>query len=70
MSLLSILVFMLILNDHRFRMGCRSSVCVPSELQLTDFFTKTHAHGHHQFYLSKLNVVDPSYEFEGVLDMY
>jgi hypothetical protein len=32
---------------------------VPSELQLTDFFTKSQTHAHHQFYLSKLNVVDP-----------
>jgi hypothetical protein len=32
---------------------------VPSELQLVDFFTKSQTHSHHQFYLSKLNVVDP-----------
>jgi hypothetical protein len=32
---------------------------VPSELQLTDFFTKAQTHAHHQFYLSKLSVVDP-----------
>jgi hypothetical protein len=32
---------------------------VPSELQLTDFFTKDQIHAHHQFYLSKLSVVDP-----------
>jgi hypothetical protein len=31
---------------------------VPSELQLADFFTKTQTHAHHQFYLSKLSVVD------------
>jgi hypothetical protein len=28
-------------------------------LQLADFFTKAHTHAHHQFYLSKLSVVDP-----------
>jgi hypothetical protein len=33
---------------------------VPSELQLADFFTKAQTHAHHQFYLSKLSVVDPS----------
>jgi hypothetical protein len=33
---------------------------VPSKLQLTDFFTKTQTRIHHQFYLSKLNVVDPA----------
>jgi hypothetical protein len=32
---------------------------VPSELQLTDFFTKAQTHVHHQFYLFKLSVVDP-----------
>jgi hypothetical protein len=32
---------------------------VPSELQLVDFFTKAQTHAHHQFYLSKLSVVDP-----------
>jgi hypothetical protein len=32
---------------------------VPSELQLADFFTKAQTRNHHQFYLSKLNVVDP-----------
>jgi hypothetical protein len=32
---------------------------VPSELQLADFFTKAQTHAHHQFYLSKLSVVDP-----------
>jgi hypothetical protein len=32
---------------------------VPSELQLTDFFKKAQTHAHHQFYLSKLSVVDP-----------
>jgi hypothetical protein len=32
---------------------------VPSELQLTDFFTKAQTHAYHQFYLSKLSVVDP-----------
>jgi hypothetical protein len=31
---------------------------VPSELQLVDFFTKAQTHAHHQFYLSKLSVVD------------
>jgi hypothetical protein len=33
---------------------------VSSELQLVDFFTKAQTRAHHQFYLSKLNVVDPS----------
>jgi hypothetical protein len=33
---------------------------VPSELQLADFFTKAQTSAHHQFYLSKLSVVDPS----------
>ena len=33
---------------------------VPSELQLADFFTKAQTRAHHQFYLSKLSVVDPS----------
>jgi hypothetical protein len=33
---------------------------VHSELQLIDFFIKVHTHVHHQFYLSKLSVVDPS----------
>jgi hypothetical protein len=32
---------------------------VPSELQLADFFTKAQTRAHHQFYLSKLSVVDP-----------
>jgi hypothetical protein len=32
---------------------------VPSELQLTNFFMKAQTHAHHQFYLSKLSVVDP-----------
>jgi hypothetical protein len=32
---------------------------VLSELQLTDFFTKAKTRAHHQFYLFKLNVVDP-----------
>jgi hypothetical protein len=32
---------------------------VPSEVQLTDFFTKSQTSAHHQFYFSKLNVVDP-----------
>jgi hypothetical protein len=32
---------------------------VPSELQLADFFTKAQTHAHHQFYLTKLIVVDP-----------
>jgi hypothetical protein len=31
---------------------------VSSELQLTYFFTKPQIRTHHQFYLSKLNVVD------------
>jgi hypothetical protein len=34
---------------------------VPLEFQLTDFFMKAQIHAHHQFYLSKLNVVDPSW---------
>jgi hypothetical protein len=32
---------------------------VPSVLQLVDLFTKVQTHAHHQFYLSKLSVVDP-----------
>jgi hypothetical protein len=32
---------------------------VPSELQLADFFTKAQTRAHHQFYLSKLSVIDP-----------
>jgi hypothetical protein len=32
---------------------------VSSELQLVDFFTKAQTHAHHQFYLSKLSVIDP-----------
>jgi hypothetical protein len=32
---------------------------VSLELQLTDFFTETQTRTHHQFYLSKLSVVDP-----------
>jgi hypothetical protein len=48
MSLLSMLVLMLILCDHKFRM-----------VLLADFFTKVQTRAHHQFYLSKLNVVDP-----------
>jgi hypothetical protein len=32
---------------------------VPSKLQLTYFFTNAQTHAHHQFYLSKLSVVDP-----------
>jgi hypothetical protein len=32
---------------------------IPSELQLTDFFTKIQTHAHHQFYLFKLSVIDP-----------
>jgi hypothetical protein len=32
---------------------------VPSELQLVDLFTKVQTHANHQFYLSKLSVVDP-----------
>jgi hypothetical protein len=32
---------------------------VPSEFQLADFFTKAQTRAHHQFYLSKLSVVDP-----------
>jgi hypothetical protein len=32
---------------------------VPSDLQLVDFFMKAQTRAHHQFYLSKLSVVDP-----------
>jgi hypothetical protein len=32
---------------------------VPSEFQMTDFFMKAQTHTHHQFYLSKLSVLDP-----------
>jgi hypothetical protein len=32
---------------------------VPSELQVTNFFTKTQTTTQHQFHLSKLNVSDP-----------
>jgi hypothetical protein len=32
---------------------------IPSELQLTHFFTKIQTHAHHQFYLFKLSVIDP-----------
>ena len=32
---------------------------VPSELQLTDFFTKAQTRAQHGFYLSKLSVVHP-----------
>jgi hypothetical protein len=32
---------------------------VSLELQLADFFMKTQTRAHHQFYLSKLSVVDP-----------
>jgi hypothetical protein len=32
---------------------------VSSELQLADLFTKAQTRAHHQFYLSRLNVVDP-----------
>jgi hypothetical protein len=32
---------------------------VPLELQLADFIMKAQTHIHHQFYLSKLSVVDP-----------
>jgi hypothetical protein len=32
---------------------------VPSELQLSDFFTKTQTHAYNQFYLFKLSIVDP-----------
>jgi hypothetical protein len=33
---------------------------MPSELQLINFFTKTQTHANHQFYFSKLSVVDTS----------
>ena len=32
---------------------------VPSKLQLADFFTKAQTRAEHEFYLSKLSVVDP-----------
>jgi hypothetical protein len=32
---------------------------MPSKLQLADLFTKAQTRAHHQFYLSKLSVVDP-----------
>jgi hypothetical protein len=32
---------------------------VPSELQLADFFMKAQTRAYHQFYFSKLSVVDP-----------
>jgi hypothetical protein len=32
---------------------------VPSELQLADFFTKAQTRAYHQFYFSKLSVIDP-----------
>jgi hypothetical protein len=32
---------------------------VTSDLQLANFFTNVQTHVHHQFYLSKLSVVDP-----------
>jgi hypothetical protein len=32
---------------------------VSSELQSVDFFTKAQTRAHHQFYLSKLSVLDP-----------
>jgi hypothetical protein len=49
-------------NAHFTRSQVQDNVVafqyVTLELQLVDFFTKTHAH--HQFYLSKLSVVDPT----------
>jgi hypothetical protein len=53
------LVLMLILCDHRFYVGVVALQYVTSELQLVDFFTKAQTRAHHQFYLSKFNVVDP-----------
>jgi hypothetical protein len=38
---------------------------VPSEFQLADFFTKGQTRAHHQFYLSKLSVVDPPWVWGG-----
>jgi hypothetical protein len=38
---------------------------MPSEFQLTDFFTKAQTHVYHQFYLSKLSVVDPPWVWGG-----
>jgi hypothetical protein len=50
-------------DDHFTRSHIQDGVValqyVPSELQLTDFFTKAQTHAHHRFFLSKLSVVDP-----------
>ena len=34
-------------------------VAVPSEFQLADFFTKAQTRAHHDYFLSKLSLVDP-----------
>jgi hypothetical protein len=39
--------------------GVVALLYVSSELQLTDFFMKAQTHAQHQFYLSKLSVLDP-----------
>jgi hypothetical protein len=50
-------------DDHFTRSQVHDGVVtlqyVPSELQLVDFFTKAQTHAHHQYYLSKLSVIDP-----------
>jgi hypothetical protein len=46
-------------TQSRVQDGVVALQYVPSELQLTDFFTKAQTRAHHQFYLSKLSVVDP-----------
>jgi hypothetical protein len=56
-------------DDHFTRSQVQDGVValqyVPSELQLTDFFTKSQTRAHHQFYLSKLSVVDPPWVWGG-----
>jgi hypothetical protein len=46
-------------TQSRVQDGVVALQYVPSELQLTYFFTKAQTRAHHQFYLSKLSVVDP-----------
>jgi hypothetical protein len=53
------LVLMLILRDHKFKMVFLL-FSVYLELQLADFIMRSQTHVHHQFYLFKLSVVDPS----------
>ena len=43
---------------------------VPSEFQLSDFFTKAQTKAQHSYFLSKLSVVDPPWVCRGVLDVY